>query len=150
MVRLLGWIGLSFLPGVIGAPFPAPEWYRSLKRPEWAPPSWIFAPVWTLLYLSMGIAAWLVASRSARGQGSGPLNLFRAQLILNAAWTPIFFGLRRLDLGLAEIAATWVMVLATVVAFLRVRLTAGLLLVPYLAWVSFATVLNWAIWRRNR
>lgn len=150
MARLLGWIGLSFLPGVIGAPFPAPQWYRSLKRPEWGPPSWIFAPVWTLLYLSMGVAAWLVASRPASGRNSGALNLFRAQLVLNAAWTPIFFGLRRPDLGLAEIAATWVMVLATVVAFLRVRLTAGLLLVPYLAWVSFATLLNWAIWRRNR
>ncbi len=148
-LRLCGWIGLSFVPGVIGAPFPAPAWYRSLRRPPWAPPGWLFGPVWTVLYLLMGVAAWLVASRPSRG-ASVALNVFRAQLALNAAWTPIFFGLRRVDIALVEIVGVWLAVLATVLVFMRQRVLAGALLLPYLAWVSFAAVLNWEIWRRNR
>lgn len=149
MVRLAGWIGLSFVPGVIGAPFPAPDWYRQLRKPAWAPPPAIFGPVWTLLYLLMGIAAWRIASTGAGGRQSA-LRAFRWQLALNAAWTPIFFGLRRPDLALGEIAATWLAILVTTVRFARVRLIAGLLLLPYLAWVTFATALNWSIWRRNQ
>lgn len=146
---LAGWLALSFLPGVIGAPFPAPGWYRQLRRPSFSPPPWVFGPVWTVLYALMGVAAWLVAGGRAQGRRAA-LGAFLAQLVLNAAWTPIFFGLRRPGLALAEITVTLVAVAATTLLFLRQRLAAGLLLVPYLAWVSFATVLNAEIWRRNR
>jgi tryptophan-rich sensory protein len=147
LARFAGWIVVSFMPAAIGVPFTAPEWYRSLRRPSWAPPAWLFGPVWSVLYLLMAIAAWRTdaAPRSSRGA----LTLFGIQLALNAAWTPIFFGLRRIDLAFVEIVATWFAILATVVAFARVRLVAGLMLLPYLAWVGFASVLNWSIWRAN-
>lgn len=146
---LAGWVALSFMPAAIGAPFPAPGWYRQLRKPSWSPPPWVFGPVWTLLYTLMGIAAWLVASGGRAGRGPA-LAAFGLQLALNAAWTPIFFGLRRPALALAEIAFTLAAVTATVVLFLRQRTPAGLLLLPYLAWTAFAAVLNAAIWRRNR
>jgi tryptophan-rich sensory protein len=149
LLRLAGWIGLSFVPGLIGAPFPAPDWYRRLSKPAWAPPASVFGPVWTLLYLLMGIAAWRVESSREPGARSA-LRAFRWQLVLNGAWTPIFFGLRRLDLAFAEIVATWFAILVTTARFARVRVMAGLLLLPYLGWVTFATALNWSIWRRNR
>jgi tryptophan-rich sensory protein len=148
LARLTGWIAVSFLPALIGAPFTAPKWYRSLRRPDWAPPGWLFGPVWSLLYLLMAVAAWRVHGAGPRSRTA--LSLFGVQLALNAAWTPVFFGLRRIDLALIEIAATWFAIGATVVAFARIRLGAALLLLPYLAWVTFASVLNWSIWRRNR
>ena len=148
MKSLLAWLGVSFLPALIGAPFPAPAWYRSLNRPRWSPPAWVFGPVWTFLYASMGVAAWLVWRRGGRRRV--PLALFGVQLALNAAWTPLFFGARAIGPALAEIVATWVAVLATTVAFARQRSLAGALLLPYLAWVSFATALTASIWRRNR
>ncbi|HEY7332518.1 MAG TPA: TspO/MBR family protein [Candidatus Limnocylindria bacterium] len=147
---LAGWVALSFVPAVIGAPFPAPEWYRQLRKPSWSPPAWLFGPVWTLLYALMGVAAWLVATGGRAGGRGAALGAFGAQLALNAAWTPIFFGLRRPGLALAEIMATLGAVAATVALFLRQRTLAGVLLLPYLAWTSFATLLNAAIWRRNR
>lgn len=146
---LAGWLALSFLPGALGAPFPAPAWYRSLRRPSWSPPPGVFGPVWTVLYALMGVAAWLVAG--GRSEGRRPaLVAFGVQLALNGAWTPIFFGLRRPGLALVEIGATLAAVAATTALFLRQRLLAGLLLLPYLAWVAFAALLNAEIWRRNR
>jgi translocator protein len=147
--RVARWIGLSFVPALVGAPFPAPEWYRRLHKPAWSPPPWLFGPVWTVLYALMGVAASLVAAGDARGR-TGALRLFGVQLALNGAWTPIFFGLRRPGVALVEIVATWCAIVATTVAFMRQRRLAGVLLLPYLAWVSFATALNAAIWRRNR
>jgi translocator protein len=147
--RLAGWVALSFLPAAIGAPFPAPQWYRRLNKPEWSPPPWIFGPVWTVLYALMGVAAWLVATGRPAGRDPA-LTAFRAQLALNAAWTPIFFGLRRPGLALAEIVVTLAAVATTTGLFLRQRRAAGVLLLPYLAWTAYAAVLNAAIWRRNR
>ena len=147
MRSLLGWVGLSFLPAVAGIAFPAPEYYRALRRPSWAPPPWLFGPAWTVLYVLMGVAAWRVSRR--RGS-DGALRLFGLQLALNAAWTPIFFGLRSRGLAMAEIVAMWLAVAATTIAFFRRNTLAGVLLVPYLGWVSFAAALNWEIWRRNR
>lgn len=148
ILRTLGWVGISFVPGLAGTPFVAPDWYRRLNRPRWAPPAAVFGPAWTLLYVLMGIAASLVAGAGKPNRGA--LRLFGLQLVLNGAWTPLFFGLRRPGIAFAEIIATWLAILATLVAFARTRLVAGLLLVPYLAWVTFATALNWSIWRRNR
>jgi tryptophan-rich sensory protein len=146
---LAAWVAISFVPAAIGAPFPAPAWYRQLRKPSWSPPPWIFGPVWTLLYALMGVAAWLVATGGRAGRGPA-IRAFAVQLALNAAWTPIFFGLRRPGMALAEIVATLAAVAVTTGLFLRQRTLAGLLLLPYLVWTAFATVLNAEIWRRNR
>jgi tryptophan-rich sensory protein len=149
MRRLLPWLVTASIPAAIGARFPAPSYYRRLSRPAWAPAPWLFGPVWTVLYGIMGVAAWLVA-RDPRPGSRAALVLWGAQLALNAAWTPIFFGLRARGLALAEIVALWLAVAATTVAFFRRRLAAGVLLLPYLGWVSYATALTASIWRRNR
>jgi benzodiazapine receptor len=128
-----------------------PEWYSQLARPAWAPPNWVFGPVWTVLYLMMGISAWLVWRRAGGLQAAAlPLALFLAQLALNTAWSVIFFGLRQPGWALLEVLALWAMILATLLAFWRIWPAAGALLLPYLAWVTFAGGLNYAIWRLNR
>jgi len=147
-MRLLGWLAISFVPALIGFRFPAPEYYARLQKPSWAPPGWLFGPVWTVLYALMGIAAWLVAAKG--GSSRTPLVLWGAQLGLNATWTPVFFGLRAPGLALVNIVLLWLALVGTVLAFFSRRPLSGVLLIPYLAWVSFATALNFEIWRRNR
>jgi translocator protein len=124
------------------------DWYVTLAKPSWNPPNWVFGPIWTTLYVGMAIAAWLVWRR--RGLDSWlPLLLFGVQLVLNAAWSALFFGLRNPGMAFEDIILLWLAILATVVAFGHVSTSAAALLLPYLAWVSFATALNWAIWRMN-
>lgn len=147
--RLVTWLVLAFLPAAIGAPFAARGEYRRLRQPSWAPPGSVFGPVWSVLYLFMGLAAWLVAQRGGAG-GSGALRLWGVQLVLNAAWTPLFFGARARGAALVNIVAMWVAIAATTIAFFGRRATAGALMLPYLAWVTFATALNYEVWRRNR
>jgi tryptophan-rich sensory protein len=117
-----------------------------LEKPTWNPPAWIFGPAWTILYTLMAVGAWLVWKRKG---WSRPLVFYFAQLILNAAWTPIFFGAHELGWALVEIVALWVAILLTMIAFFRVSKPAGWLFVPYLAWVTFATFLNFTLWRLN-
>ena len=148
-MRLMAWLGISFVPAVIGYRFPAPAYYARLRKPSWAPPGWLFGPVWTVLYALMGAAAWLVAGNGGAAPRT-PMVLWIAQLGLNATWTPIFFGLRAPGLALINIVLLWLALVATVTAFFSRRPIAGVLLIPYLGWVSFATALNFAIWRRNR
>ena len=127
------------------------DWYASLAKPEWTPPPWVFGPAWTILYAMMALAAW----RLWRRLGSRPLEarralvLFAVQLALNLAWTPVFFGMQRPDLALVVILLLWVAIAATIVAAWQACKTAAALLMPYLAWVTFATALNMAIWRLN-
>lgn len=147
-MRLVTWLAISFVPALIGFRFPAPEYYARLQKPSWAPPGWLFGPVWTVVYALMGIAAWLVAAKG--GSSRTPLVLWSAQLGLNATWTPVFFGLRAPGLALVNIVLLWLALVGTVSAFFSRRPLAGALLIPYLAWVSFATALNFEIWRRNR
>jgi tryptophan-rich sensory protein len=149
MKRLVGWLAAAFVPAAIGIRFPAPDYYARLRKPPWAPPPWLFGPVWTALYALMGIAAWLAADRTGPGRTTA-LGLWGTQLLLNAAWTPIFFGARARGLALVEIVLMWVAVAATTVAFLARRTAAGALMLPYLVWVTFATALTYEIWRRNR
>jgi len=125
------------------------EWYRQLNKPSFNPPNWLFGPVWTLLYISMGLAAWLVWRDRKNHQVAFPLVAFSIQLILNASWSPVFFGLHKLGLAFAVILALWLAVLLTTCTFFRVSRFAGWLMIPYLGWVSFATVLNWSLWRLN-
>jgi tryptophan-rich sensory protein len=149
MKRLLLWLAAAFVPAAIGAAFPAPDYYADLRKPSWAPPPWLFGPVWSVLYAMIGVAAWLVSRRGGSGTGRA-LGLWGGQLALNAAWTPIFFGLRAPGPALVEIAVLWVAVVVTTVAFFARRTAAGALMLPYLAWVTFATALNFEIWRLNR
>jgi len=124
-------------------------WYATIQKPSWRPPNWVFGPVWTALYATMAVAAWLVWRRSGLSGARLPLTLFAVQLVLNAAWSPIFFGLKSPGGAFAEIVVLWIAVVATTVAFFRAAPLAGWLFVPYLGWVSFAAVLNFAIWRLN-
>jgi benzodiazapine receptor len=142
---------LAFAAAAIGAVASAnaPEFYAQLSLPTWAPPAWLFGPVWTVLYLLMGIAAWLVwRERGFRGARAALL-LFLLQLVANALWSWLFFTWRLGAAATVEIVVLWFLILATIVAFWRVKPVAGALLVPYLAWVTFATVLCFAIWRAN-
>ncbi len=149
VLSLFGWI-LLCLAASLGAVFVSVDgWYAGLVKPPWNPPAWLFGPVWTLLYVTMAVAAWLVWREGGWSAQRRPLALFLAQWLLNALWTPLFFGLHRPDIGLAEIVVLWAVLAATLAAFWRVRRIAGLLLVPYLAWVSFAAFLNFTIWRLN-
>jgi translocator protein len=123
-----------------------PNWYASLVKPSWTPPSWLFGPVWSVLYLSMAVAAWLVWRK---GNAIVPLALFAVQLAFNAAWSWLFFGLHSPVLGFADILVLWTAIVATTIVFWRRSVAAGILFVPYLAWVTFAAVLNLAVWRLN-
>ena len=145
-VDMVGWLALCFGAAAVGARFKPGPWYAALRKPAWNPPAWIFAPAWTILYVLMASAAWLVWRQAGLVPAHG---VFVAQLALNTAWTWLFFGLRRPGLALADIAALWLAIVATVVAFWSVLPLAGVLLVPYLAWVTFAGALNLSLWRRN-
>jgi len=128
-----------------------PTWYATLEKPAFNPPSWLFAPVWTLLYIMMGIAAFLVWRKGLENkQVRIALIIFLVQLVLNALWSVAFFGLESPLYGLIVIAALWVAILVTVLRFYRISLAASVLLWPYLLWVSFAAVLNSSIWLLNR
>lgn len=149
ILGLFGWLLLCFAAAAGGAMFMPGEWYAALNKPTWNPPSWIFGPVWSTLYLMMAVAAWLVWQRGGIAAQRRALGLFLTQLALNALWTPLFFGLRQPGLAFAEILLLWLAILATLLAFRRVNRVAAWLLVPYLAWVSFAAVLNGTLWRLN-
>lgn len=123
-----------------------PNWYAGLAKPSWTPPSWLFGPVWSVLYLSMAVAAWLVWRR---GNALKPLTLFAVQLAFNAAWSWLFFGLHNPGMAFVDIVLLWAAIAATMVAFWFRSAVAGILFVPYLSWVSFAAVLNFTLWRLN-
>ena len=141
---------LTFGAAFAGSRFLPDAWYRNLNKPAWNPPNAIFAPVWTLLYLLMAVSAWLIWKRNGLEGAVVPLALYVLQLILNAAWTWSFFGLHRIGAALADILILWIVILTTLISFWSLEPWAGVLLVPYLAWVSFATFLTWTIWRMNR
>jgi tryptophan-rich sensory protein len=151
LAGLIAWLALSFAAAAVGgvASANAGDFYLQLARPAWAPPAWLFAPVWTALYLLMGVAAWQVWRERGFRQAPIALSLFLLQLALNALWTWIFFAWRLGAVAFAEILVLWILILCTLVAFWRVRPVAGALLIPYLAWVTLATALTYAVWQRN-
>jgi tryptophan-rich sensory protein len=148
---LVGWLFASFVAATIGgaASIQAGPFYTQLARPEWAPPPFVFGPVWTVLYALMGIAAWLVWRVGGFRAAKSALTLFLVQLALNALWSWLFFGWYRGALAFADILVLWTLIVATSVAFWRIKPLAGVLLVPYLLWVSFASALNYAVWQLN-
>ena len=134
--------GLATTPNI-------PNWYASLAKPSWTPPDWIFGPVWSVLYLSMAVAAWLVWRQAGLAGAAVPMALFGIQLLLNTLWSWLFFGLHSPSAALVDIILLWTAIAATMVAFWRRSMVAGIIFLPYLVWVSFASVLNLAIWRLN-
>lgn len=149
------WLGLaaclvaSFSAASMGALFMPGAWYDGLNKPQWNPPGWVFGPVWSTLYTMMAVAAWLVWQRGGFVAQYRALAWFTVQLALNAAWTPLFFGLHLPAIAFGEMLLLWVAIAATLRAFWRVSRLAAWLLVPYLVWVSFAAALNFTLWRLN-
>lgn len=145
------WLAISFIAAAIGAlaSIRADSFYVSLVRPAWAPPAAVFGPVWTALYASMAIAAWLIWREGGFRHARAALTLFLVQLALNAVWSWLFFAWRLGALAFIDILLLWILIVATVVAFWRGRPLAGALLVPYLLWVSFAAALNYSVWQKN-
>jgi tryptophan-rich sensory protein len=124
------------------------SWYAGLAKPSWNPPGWVFGPVWTVLYALMAVAGWLVWRRGG-SESRLALRWFAVQLVLNVGWSAVFFGLQMPGLAVLEIVLLWLAIAATLMTSWRVSRLAGILFVPYLLWVSFAAVLNFAIWRLN-
>ena len=146
-------VAICLSAGAIGSIFttPAiPTWYAGLNKPFFNPPNWIFAPVWTTLYIMMGIAAHLVSKELKKNEEAAKgLAVFSVQLILNAVWSVVFFGAKDLFLALIVIAILWFLIALTIMQFGKVSRNAALLLYPYIVWVSFASVLNAAVWLMN-
>ncbi len=144
-------LGITFSAAAIGgwASANAPGFYAELIKPSWAPPAAVFGPVWTILYLLMTIAAWLVWREDRKKNTRQALSFYLIQLALNALWTWVFFAWRLGGWALAEIIVLWLLILLTLIAFYRVRPLAGYLLLPYLAWVSLATGLTAVLWHLN-
>jgi len=141
------------LAGVIGSLFTTPSiprWYANINKPSFNPPSWVFAPVWTTLYLLMGISLFLVWRTGLNEKEVKiAVAVFVFQLVLNSLWSFLFFGLQSPFAAFIEILFLWIAILASIILFLRISWVAGVLLIPYLLWVSFASILNFAIWRLN-
>jgi benzodiazapine receptor len=148
-IGLILWIVASLAAGWIGSRFTPGAWYAALAKPTWTPPSSLFAPVWTALYVLMGWAAWLVWRRVGFAGAPIALGLFIVQLCLNALWSYLFFGAHRPGLAFADISVLWLAILLTMILFWRIRPVAAVLLLPYLCWVGFASALNLALWRLN-
>lgn len=151
LLGLFGWLALVFVAGAIGAlaSISAADFYMHLDRPAWAPPAGLFGPAWTTLYLLMAVAAWLVWRPRGFAGARSALWLFIVQLAFNALWTWVFFEWRRGALAFVVVVVLWLLIAATLVAFWRQQRLAGMLLLPYLAWVSFASALTWSVWQRN-
>ncbi len=149
ILGLLGWLVITGLVAAFGSQFESGPWYDALEKPSWTPPSWLFGPVWTVLYILMAVAAWLVWSKHRSEGAPLALGLYIVHLLFNGAWSWIFFGLEMPGLALLDIIVLWVMIVVLIVLFYRYRPMAGWLLIPYLLWVSYATALNLAIWSMN-
>jgi tryptophan-rich sensory protein len=144
-----GWISFSMAAAAAAFLWPVDGWYASIAKPSWNPPNWIFGPVWTTLYILIGVSAWRVWRTGAFGRDRTTLALFLVQWAFNFAWSGCFFGMRSPGLALIEIACLWALIAVLIARFWRHDRAAAMLLVPYLLWVSFATALNAAIWWLN-
>jgi len=152
IIGLVVSIAICFGASALGATFTTPAipgWYAALNKPSWTPPNWVFGPVWSALYLMMAISAWLIWRRAAATPVALALALFFVQLAANVLWSVLFFGRQMPGAAFADIVVLWCLILATVIVFWRTSPLAGVLLVPYLVWVTFAAALNGAIWRMN-
>ncbi|WP_254509639.1 TspO/MBR family protein [Anatilimnocola floriformis] len=151
VVGLVAWLIVSFIAAAIGATASvnAGPFYLQLQRPTWAPPANVFGPVWTILYTLMAIAAWLIWRVDGLRGARLALTLFFLQLAVNAIWSWLFFAWHLGAISFADILLLWTLIVVTLIMFWRIKPLAGALLIPYLLWVSFATVLNYAMWQLN-
>ena len=149
ILGLAGFFAVCFATASSGAFFRPGTWYEDLAKPWWRPPNWLFAPAWSLLYCAIAVSGWLVWRQAGFAGAALPLGIYTVQLVLNAAWSGLFFGLRRPDIAFGEVVLLWLSILATILAFHPVHAGAAWLLVPYLCWVTFASCLNFSIWRLN-
>lgn len=152
-LTLFIFIAISELSGILGSLFTAssiPSWYNGLTKPSFNPPSWVFGPVWTILYLLIGISGYLLwQARHTSAAAKWAIVFFFVQLALNALWTPLFFGAKLLGVALVEIIFMWLAIVATIFFAWQTNKWAAILLLPYLAWVSFASLLNYSLWKLN-
>lgn len=146
-----GWFAVTFIAAAVGsaASIEAADFYGQLVQPVWSPPAWLFGPVWTTLFTMMAVAAALVWRAGGFREHRQALGLFVAQLVLNALWSWLFFAWHLGGIAFVEVVLLWLAILATLILFWRARRLAGLLLVPYLLWVTFAAVLNFTLWQLN-
>jgi tryptophan-rich sensory protein len=151
VIGLVAWLVVTFVAAAVGAiaSMDASTFYAQLVKPAWAPPAGVFGPVWSVLYLLMGVAAWLVWRQRPAERVDGALGLYLVQLAANALWSWLFFGWHQGALAFGEVLLLWVLIAVTAGAFWRIHRLAGVLLLPYLAWVGFASALTWAVWQRN-
>lgn len=149
VLLLAGCLAASFAPGVFGAWFQPGDWYAQLEKSPLTPPGWVFPIAWTTLYITIGLALYLVVIHTSWRERRLPLAVFAIQLVLNGAWSWLFFGCHAVTAALIEIGVLWLSIVAMALAFARYSTFAAKLLLPYLAWVTFATYLNFEIWRTN-
>ena len=150
VAALVVFLGIAFIPALIGTAFPPDAWYEALAKPSWNPSPWLFGPVWAVLYTLIGYAGYLAWSSSVANQRYAAFSIYAIQLLLNALWTPLFFGYHSPRWALVSIIAQWLVIVLNIVAFYRIKPAAGLLLAPVLLWVTFALLLNTSIWMLNR
>lgn len=149
-IALGGFVFACFLAAATGGIFRPGAWYEGLRKPSWNPPNWLFAPAWTALYIMIAVSGWLVWREAGFSDAALPaFAAYGAQLLFNAAWSPLFFGIRRMDLALADAVAMWLSIALTIALFAPISAFAAWLLAPYLAWVTFATALNFTLLRMN-
>ncbi len=144
---LLPFVAACFVVALSGAVFRPGTWYEGLAKPWWRPPNWLFGPAWTVLYVCIAVSGWLAWRQAGWGL---PMTVYAVQLLLNACWSAVSFGMRRLDLAFGELILLWLSIALTALLFAPVSTAAAALLLPYLAWVTFAGVLNFTLWQMNR
>lgn len=149
ILMLAVWVGLCFAVAFLASRFQPGVWYQELVKPSWTPPNWLFGPVWSLLYLMMGVAAWLIWKQNGFSGAILPLGFFLLQLILNGLWSWLFFGKHLIGVAFIDIVLLWAAILVTMILFWQRQPLAGILFLPYLLWVSYASTLNFALWRMN-
>jgi tryptophan-rich sensory protein len=148
VLSLLPFIALCFLVALSGAVFRPGDWYEGLAKPSWRPPNWLFAPAWAVLYVCVACSGWLVWQAAGLGAARA-FGVYAVQLLFNAGWSAVFFGLRRPDWAFGELVLLWLSIVANIAVFAPISAGAAWLLAPYLAWVTFAGVLNFSIWQLN-
>lgn len=146
---LFGFLVAVLVVASSGALFKPGPWYAALAKPGWTPPDWLFGPAWAVLYVMIAFSGWLVWQKVGFAGAALPFGLYVLQLLLNASWSAVFFGLKRMDLAFGVLVVLWLAIAVNIAAFLAIDSTAGFLLVPYLCWVTFAGALNLTVWRLN-
>ncbi len=149
ILSLMIFIAACTAAAMSGAFFRPGDWYRRLDKPSWRPPDWLFGPVWLVLYIMIAVSGWLVWRSADLEETALALTVYAVQLVFNALWSAVFFGLRRPDWAFAEIICLWLSIVATIAAFYPLNAIAAYMLIPYAAWASFAAALNFKIWRLN-